>query len=137
MENRFCCLQVSDSLCSEPRGAVLWKCLWELYNPGVTLLSAQNPQSQRENARNRFLKQLRTRETRSQMRKRMKRKRMSPPEPPRGPAPDQRLRGNRAAKGSRTLTSSSIRKQLLVSRDPQFCSPFHFILSREHMLPAP
>lgn len=73
---------------------VLWKCLWELYSPGVTLLSEQNPQSQKESARNQFLKHLRTKKIRSLMRKRKKRRRMSPWEPPRDLPLDQRHRGN-------------------------------------------
>lgn len=73
---------------------VLGKRLWELYSPGVTLLSEQNPQSQKESARNQFLKHLRTKKIRSLMRKRKKRRRKSPWEPPRDLPLDQRPRGN-------------------------------------------
>lgn len=67
---------------------------WELYNPGVTLLFEQNPQNQKGNARNPFLKQLRTRRNRSLMRTRMRKRRMSPQAPRRGLPADRRLRGN-------------------------------------------
>lgn len=95
---------------------LLWKCLGKLYNPGVTLLFEQNLQSQKENARNQFLKPLRTRKTRILRRTRRRKKKMSPQEPLQGPPPDQRLRGNG---GNRELpkafTTFSIRQQLWLS----------------------
>lgn len=98
--------------------AVLWKCLWELNSPGVTLLSEQNPQSQKESARNHFLKHLRTKKIRILMRKRKKRTRMSPWEPPPDQPPDQRHRGNGRDQGPPvTFGSCSVWKQLLVSWD--------------------
>lgn len=103
MENRFFCLQVPNILCSKLCDSVLWKCLWELYSPDVTLLSEQNPRSQNANVRNQFLKRLRTRKSRSLRRRRRRRKTRSRPEPPQGPAPDRRLRGNRAAGGFQNL----------------------------------
>lgn len=125
---------------------LLWKCLGELYSPGVTLLFEQNLQNQKEKARNQFLKPLRTRKTRSLMKKRKRRKRMSPQEPPQDPPPDQRLRGN-GGSGEilKAFTDFSIRRQLWISWYSLFidshmpqCKPFPsvFIFSREHMFLA-
>lgn len=123
---------------------VLWKCLWELYNPGVTLLFEQNPQNQKENARSQFLKQLRTRKTRSLMRKRKRRKRMSPWEPPQGPALDPRLRGNGGQRASEALPQLLHQETASVSQDSLFfdslppqCQPSPFILSSESTCSQP
>lgn len=121
---------------------VLWKCLWELYNPGVTLLFEQNPQNQKENARSQFLKQLRTRKTRSLMRKRKRRKRMSPWEPPQGPPLDPRLRGNGGRELPKPFPSFPIRKRLrflrilfsLTHSRRSVSRPLSFYLQRAHAL---
>lgn len=123
---------------------LLWKCLWELYNPGVVILSEQNPQSRNENARNWFPNQLKTRKIRNLMRRRKTRKRMSPWEPPHGPLPDQRRRGNGGATQLLECFTGFSRKQLQVLWD---CLPttqllplgsfwLHFIFSRGLLLSA-